>query len=125
MKGQKETWEAYEASDPGFGPVKDLIVRSRSGQGRSCTAGSFTLTLRQLGPLTSGMLDYCTQNQKAATAGWEKMFSGYAKDIEAAETARREQAGWDLIWDGLQIVALSADPAAGTNSSFVTRKATS
>ncbi|MFF9564970.1 glycohydrolase toxin TNT-related protein [Leifsonia sp. NPDC014704] len=114
-KGQKETWEAYEASDPGFGQVKDLIAQLAGivnnvgaltvGQGRSYTAGSFTLTLQQLGPLTSGMLDYCTQNQKAATAGWESMFSGYAKDIEAAEAARREQAGWDLIWDGLQIVA--------------------
>ncbi|SDH30753.1 LXG domain of WXG superfamily protein [Leifsonia sp. 98AMF] len=115
VKGQKEGWEAYEASDPGFGPVKDLIAQLAgivnnvgaltAGQGRSYTAGSFTLTLQQLGPLTSGMLDYCTQNQKAATAGWESMFSGYAKDIEAAEAARREQAGWDLIWDGLQIVA--------------------
>ena len=115
VKGQKEAWEAYEASDPGFGQVKDLLAQLAGivnnvgaltvGQGRSYTAGSFTLTLQQLGPLTSGMLDYCTQNQKAATAGWESMFSGYAKDIEAAEAARREQAGWDLIWDGLQIVA--------------------
>lgn len=114
-KGQKESWEAYEASDPGFGQVKDLIAQLAGivnnvgaltvGQGRSYTAGSFTLTLQQLGPLTSGMLDYCKQSQKAATAGWESLFSGYAKDIEAAEAARREQAGWDLIWDGLQIVA--------------------
>jgi hypothetical protein len=98
VKGQKEAWEAYEASDPGFGQVKDLIAQLAGivnnvgaltvGQGRSYTAGSFTLTLQQLGPLTSGMLDYCTQNQKAATDGWEKMFSGYAKNIEAAEAAR-------------------------------------
>lgn len=27
MKGQKEAWEAYEASDPGFGQVKDLIAQ--------------------------------------------------------------------------------------------------
>jgi hypothetical protein len=27
VKGQKEAWEAYEASDPGFGQVKDLIAQ--------------------------------------------------------------------------------------------------
>ncbi|WP_290471956.1 T7SS effector LXG polymorphic toxin, partial [Leifsonia sp. 71-9] len=111
-KGQKEAWEAFEASDPGFGQVQNLIAElSRIvknvgsltvGRGRTYTAGSFSLTLQQLGELTSGMLTYCEQNQKVATAGWEAMFSGYAEDVEAA---RREQAGWDLLWDALQIAA--------------------
>ena len=111
-KGQKEAWEAFEAWDPGFGQVQNLIAElSRIvknvgsltvGRGRTYTAGSFSLTLQQLGELTSGMLAYCEQNQKVATAGWEAMFSGYAEDVEAA---RREQAGWDLLWDALQIAA--------------------
>ncbi|SEI17751.1 MULTISPECIES: glycohydrolase toxin TNT-related protein [unclassified Leifsonia] len=115
VKGQKETWEAYEASDPGFAQVRSLIAELGRivknvgaltvGQGRSYTAGSFTLTLQQLGPLTSGMVEYCQQNQKVASDGWRDMFSKLVKDVEAADKARREQAGWDLIWDGLQIVA--------------------
>ena len=111
-KGQKETWEAYEASDPGFGQVQDLIAQLAGilknvgtltvGRGRSYQAGSFTLTLQQLGELTTGMVEYCQENQKVATAGWELLIAQYAEDVEVA---RREQAGWDLLWDGLQIVA--------------------
>ncbi|MFE4952220.1 hypothetical protein ACFQ9V_19110 [Leifsonia sp. NPDC056665] len=111
-KGQKETWEAYEASDPGFGQVQELIAQLRSiignvgaltiGRGRSYQAGSFTLTLQQLGELTTGMMEYCQENQKVAASGWETLFTQYAQDAEAA---KREQAGWDLLWDGLQILA--------------------
>ena len=113
---QRETWEAYEASDPGFNQVKELIGELKGvlkdlgsvtvGRGRSYTAGSFDLTLERLGELTAGMLEYCQANQRAASDGWEAMFSGYAADVEArAEAERREKAGWDLLWDGLQIVA--------------------
>jgi hypothetical protein len=111
-KVQKETWEAYEASDPGFAQVQNLIAELSHivnnvgaltiGRGRSYTAGSFTLTQEKLGELTTGMLDYCRQNEKTATQGWQDMFSQYAADVEAAN---REQAGWDLLWDGLQIAA--------------------
>ncbi|MFE4467351.1 glycohydrolase toxin TNT-related protein [Leifsonia sp. NPDC056824] len=113
---QRETWEAYEASDAGFNQVKELIGELKSvlknlgsltvGRGRSYTAGSFDLTLERLGELTAGMLEYCQANQRAASDGWEAMFSGYAADVAArAEGERREKAGWDLLWDGLQIVA--------------------
>jgi len=115
-KSHKETWEAYEASDHGFAQVQELVAAlSRIisnvgsltvGQGRSYTAGSFQQTLDGLGVLTAGMVEYCQANQKAATDGWNSAFSGYQKDLEeAAEKARREQAGWDLLWDGLQVVA--------------------
>ncbi|WP_431247689.1 T7SS effector LXG polymorphic toxin [Leifsonia xyli] len=114
-KDQVEAWEAYEASDHGFGQVKALIAELNRivnnvgavtvGQGRTYTPGSFRLTLQGLGALTSGMVEYCQQNQGAASKGWETAFTGFQKDLEAAEKARREQAGWDLIWDGLQIVA--------------------
>ncbi|WP_434318756.1 hypothetical protein [Leifsonia sp. P73] len=119
-KGQKETWEAYEASDPGFGQVQDLIAQLHSimsnvgtltvGRGRNYQAGSFTLTLQQLGELTTGMLEYCQDNQKAAATGWKTLLTQYAEDVD---TAKREQAGWDLLWDGLQILAGAVITAIG------------
>ncbi|WP_431218257.1 T7SS effector LXG polymorphic toxin [Leifsonia xyli] len=122
-KGQLEAWEAFEASDHGFGQVKALIAELNRivanvgavtvGQGRTYTPGSFQLTLQGLGALTSGMVEYCQQNQGAASKGWESAFTGFQKDLEAAEKARREQAGWDLIWDGLQIVAGAVVTAIG------------
>ncbi|WP_431219078.1 T7SS effector LXG polymorphic toxin [Leifsonia xyli] len=137
-KGQLEAWEAFEASDHGFGQVKALIAELNRivanvgavtvGQGRTYTPGSFQLTLQGLGALTSGMVEYCQQNQGAASKGWESAFTGFQKDLEAAEKARREQAGWDLIWDGLQIVAgavvtaigLGLTPFTGGTSLFLT-----
>jgi len=115
-RSQRETWEAYEASDPGFNQVRELIGELKGvlknlgsltvGRGRSYRAGSFDLTLARLGELTSGMVEYCQANQRAASDGWESMFSGYTADVAArAEAERREQAGWDLLWDGLQILA--------------------
>ncbi|MGH1522555.1 glycohydrolase toxin TNT-related protein [Leifsonia sp. L25] len=84
------------------------------GRGRSYTAGSFDLTLARLGELTSGMFEYCQANQQVASEGWESMFAGYAADVAArAEAERREQAGWDLLWDGLQILAGAVITAVG------------
>jgi len=115
VKDQKETWEAYEASDHGFAQVRALIVELRRivknvggltvGRGRTYTAGSFSLTFQELGKLTSGMVEYCRQNENVASAGWKDMFDKYVEDVEAADKARREQAGWDLLWDGLQVLA--------------------
>ncbi|SEH89525.1 hypothetical protein SAMN04515692_106170 [Leifsonia sp. CL147] len=111
-RAQKDAWEAYEASDPGFGQVRTLIAELGRivknvgavsvGRGRSYTAGSFGAELDRLGEMISGMFEYCKENQKVAAQGWESMFSGYAEDVEAA---RREQAAQDLLWDGLQILA--------------------
>ncbi|WP_433861974.1 hypothetical protein [Streptomyces sp. L7] len=123
-RSQKETWEAYEASDPGFNQVRELIAELKGvlkslgsltvGRGRSYTAGSFDLTLARLGELTSGMFEYCQANQQVASEGWESMFAGYAADVAArAEAERREQAGWDLLWDGLQILAGAVITAVG------------
>ena len=115
VKGQLETWEAYEASDHGFAQVQDLIAELRRvinnvgsltvGRGRSYTPGSFALSAQALDALTAGMVEYCQANKDAATEGWTKAFEGFQKDLEAAEKARREQAGWDLLWDGLQVLA--------------------
>lgn len=113
--GLKESWEAYEASDHGFAQVRELIAELErvvsnvgsltAGRGRTYHSGSFQLTAQGLGALTSGMVEYCKQNQDAASKGWTKAFEGFRDDLEAAEKARREQAGWDLLWDGLQILA--------------------
>ncbi|NQX11804.1 hypothetical protein HQQ80_09225 [Microbacteriaceae bacterium VKM Ac-2855] len=113
---QQETWAAYEATDPGFAQVKSLLteldgtVRNVGsltvGQGRSYQSGSFTLTLARLGELTSGMRDYCEQNQQAASTGWDTLFAGYVDDVHAEEERKRtEDAAWGLLWDGLQIAA--------------------
>lgn len=112
VKGQAEAWEAYEASEHGFGQVRELnaelgrVVKTLGGlsvgRGRSYRAGSFDLTVDRLGELTVGMVEYCRTQQKAASRGWERLFAEYAADVEEA---RREKAGWDLIWDGLQIAA--------------------
>ncbi|PPF60993.1 hypothetical protein C5C21_15035 [Rathayibacter tritici] len=76
-KTQHETWQAYEATDHGFDQVKNLLAELNSilnnvgsvtvGQGRSYTAGSFTLTLQTLSGLTGGMLEYCRANQQAVS----------------------------------------------------------
>ncbi|WP_461515371.1 hypothetical protein [Rathayibacter agropyri] len=116
MKTQQETWAAYEATDPRFGQVKNLVTELTRvvqnlgslsvGQGRSYLPGSFTLTLRTLGELAGGMVEYCEQNREVASAGWEALFSGYVADVTAeAERKRTEGALWGLMWDGLQIVA--------------------
>ncbi|MGH1525866.1 hypothetical protein ACRAWC_18160 [Leifsonia sp. L25] len=117
---QKETWEAYEASDPGFNQVRELIAELKGvlknlgsltvGRGRSYTAGSFDLTLARLGELTTGMFEYCQANQQVASEGWKDMFDKYAQDVDAA---RREQALTDLIWDGLQILTGAVVTAIG------------
>ncbi|WP_338052982.1 GH-E family nuclease [Rathayibacter iranicus] len=115
-KSQQETWAAYEATDPGFDQVKNLLAELNRvvgdvgnltvGQGRSYQAGSFNLTLRTLGELTGGMVEYCRQNQEVASAGWEALFSGYADDVKAeAERKRTEDALWGMLWDGLQVAA--------------------
>ncbi|NQX14050.1 DNA/RNA non-specific endonuclease [Microbacteriaceae bacterium VKM Ac-2855] len=113
---QQETWAAYEATDPGFAQVKSLLAELDGtvqnvgsltvGQGRSYQSGSFTLTLGRLGELTSGMRDYCAQNQQAASTGWDTLFSGYVDDVHAEEERKRtEDAEWGLLWDSLQIAA--------------------
>ncbi|NQX13028.1 hypothetical protein HQQ80_15460 [Microbacteriaceae bacterium VKM Ac-2855] len=115
-KTQQETWAAYEAADPGFAQVKSLLTELNRtvqnvgsltvGQGRSYQSGSFTLTLARLGELTSGMRDYCEQNQQAASTGWDTLFAGYVDDVQAEqERERTEDAAWGLLWDGLQIAA--------------------
>nr|WP_244210539.1 T7SS effector LXG polymorphic toxin [Rathayibacter rathayi] len=115
-KTQQETWAAYEATDPGFTQVKNLVAEVNRvvanlgsltvGQGRSYLPGSFTLTLRTLGELTGGMLEYCRTNQQVASDGWQALFSGYVDDVEAdAERQRKEDAVSGLLWDGLQTVA--------------------
>ncbi|KQR52386.1 hypothetical protein ASF88_12650 [Leifsonia sp. Leaf336] len=119
-KGQWEAWEAYESWDPGFGQVRNLIGELRGvltnigsltvGRGRSYTSGSFNLTLERLGELTSGMTDYCQSNQHVAVAGWERMLSQYVEDVDAA---RKEDAGWGLLWDGLQILTGAVVTAIG------------
>ncbi|MDR6868614.1 hypothetical protein J2Y69_003238 [Microbacterium resistens] len=123
-KAQQETWAAYEASDPGFSQVKELIAELKSivknvgtltvGQGRDYQSGSFNLTLTTLGELTSGMLDYCTENQDIASDGWETLFNGYVDDVEAEEERKRkEDALWGMLWDGLQVVAGAVVVAIG------------
>ncbi|PPG86605.1 hypothetical protein C5C00_07775 [Rathayibacter rathayi] len=115
-KTQQETWAAYEATDPGFTQVKNLVAEVNRvvanlgsltvGQGRSYLPGSFTVTLRTLGELTGGMLEYCQQNREVASDGWQALFSGYVDDVEAeAERQRKEDAVSGLLWDGLQTVA--------------------
>ncbi|WP_276329557.1 T7SS effector LXG polymorphic toxin [Rathayibacter iranicus] len=64
VTSQQETWAAYEATDPGFGQVKNLVAELTRvvgnlgsltvGQGRSYLPGSFNLTLGKLGELTGG-----------------------------------------------------------------------
>jgi hypothetical protein len=121
---QRDVWEAYEATDHGFSQVRELISELTYvvnnldtltvGQGRDYRPGSFDLTLETLGELTTPMVDYCEENQQIAAAGWEALFSGYVEDVEAeAERQRREQAGWDLLWDGLQILAGAVVTAVG------------
>ncbi|PPF11487.1 T7SS effector LXG polymorphic toxin [Rathayibacter rathayi] len=123
-KTQQETWAAYEATDPGFGQVNNLVAEVNRvvanlgsltvGQGRSYLPGSFTLTLRTLGELTGGMLEYCQQNREVASDGWQAVFSGYVDDVEAgAERQRKEDAVSGLLWDGLQIVAGAVVVAVG------------
>ncbi|PPI41055.1 hypothetical protein, partial [Rathayibacter iranicus] len=115
MTSQQETWAAYEATDHGFDQVKNLLAELNGilnnvgsltvGQGRSYTAGSFTLTLQRLSGLTGGMLDYCRENQQAASDGWETLFSGYVDDVEAEQDRqRKEDALWGVLWDGIQVV---------------------
>ncbi|PPG88549.1 hypothetical protein C5C00_02275 [Rathayibacter rathayi] len=114
-KTQHETWQAYEATDHGFNQVKNLLGELKSilnnvgsltvGQGRSYTAGSFTLALQTLSGLTGGMLDYCRENQQVASDGWDVLFSGYVDDVEAEqERQRKEDALWGVLWDGIQVV---------------------
>ncbi|PPG69428.1 hypothetical protein C5C31_07070 [Rathayibacter rathayi] len=77
---QRKTWAAYEATNPGFGQVKNLVAELNRvvgnlgsltvGQGRSYLPGSFTLTLRTLGELAGGKVEYCEQNREVASAGW-------------------------------------------------------
>ena len=123
-KTQQETWVAYEATDPGFAQVKELLAELKNvvknlgnltvGQGRSYTSGSFNLTLGRLGELTGGMLEYCEANQQVASDGWEALFSGYVNDVEAEqERQRKEEALWGLLWDGLQIVGGAVVMAIG------------
>ncbi|WP_419956921.1 hypothetical protein, partial [Rathayibacter iranicus] len=108
-KTQQETWAAYEATDHGFDQVKNLLAELNGivknvgsltvGQGRSYTAGSFDLTLQRLSGLTGGMLDYCRENQQAASDGWETLFSGYVDDVEAEQDRqRKEDALWGVLW---------------------------
>ncbi|MGH1550603.1 T7SS effector LXG polymorphic toxin [Leifsonia poae] len=138
VKTQLESWEAYEASDPGFRRVQELISRLRGivnrvgsanvGRGRSYVPGSFQGELAPLGELTAEMSEYCRDNQDLAAQGWQDMFDQYAKDVRAAEDARREQAGWDLIWDAVQIatgavvtaIGLGLTPFTGGTSLFLT-----
>ncbi|MGH1551109.1 hypothetical protein ACRAWB_18805 [Leifsonia poae] len=138
VKTQLESWEAYEASDPGFRRVQELISRLRGivnrvgsanvGRGRSYVPGSFQGELAPLGELTAEMSEYCRDNQDLAAQGWQDMFDQYAKDVRAAEDARREQAGWDLIWDAVQIatgavvtaIGLGLTPFTGGASLFLT-----
>nr|WP_276331000.1 DNA/RNA non-specific endonuclease [Rathayibacter iranicus] len=114
-KTQQETWAAYEATDHGFDQVKNLLAELNGivknvgsltvGQGRSYTAGSFDLTLQRLSGLTGGMLDYCRENQQAASDGWETLFSGYVDDVEAEQDRqRKEDALWGVLWDAVQVV---------------------
>ncbi|PPG74786.1 T7SS effector LXG polymorphic toxin [Rathayibacter rathayi] len=123
-KTQQEAWAAYEATDPGFTQVKNLVAEVNRvvanlgsltvGQGRSYLPGSFTVTLRTLGELTGGMLEYCRTNQQVASDGWQALFSGYVDDVEAdAERQRKEDALWGLLWDGLQTVAGAVVVAVG------------
>ncbi|PPF09493.1 DNA/RNA non-specific endonuclease, partial [Rathayibacter rathayi] len=123
-KTQQEAWAAYEATDPGFAQVKNLVAEVNrvvanlgsltAGQGRSYLPGSFTLTLRTLGELTGGMLEYCRTNQQVASDGWQALFSGYVDDVEAdAERQRKEDAVSGLLWDGLQTVAGAVLVAVG------------
>ncbi|PPF62972.1 hypothetical protein C5C18_14040 [Rathayibacter tritici] len=123
-KTQQETWAAYEATDPGFGQVKNLVAEVNRvvanlgsltvGQGRSYLPGSFNLTLRTLGELTGGMLEYCQQNREVASDGWQALFSGYVADVKAeAERQRKEDALSGLLWDGLQTVAGAVVVAVG------------
>ncbi|WP_235493350.1 glycohydrolase toxin TNT-related protein [Leifsonia sp. Leaf336] len=138
VKGQLGTWEAYEASDHGFAQVQGLIAELRRvvnnvgsltvGRGRSYMPGSFALSAQGLGALTAGMVEYCQAHQDAATKGWTKAFEGFQEDLEAAEKARREQAGWDLLWDGLQVltgavvtvIGLGLTPFTAGSSLFLT-----
>ncbi|MDR6865506.1 hypothetical protein J2Y69_000088 [Microbacterium resistens] len=123
-KTQKETWEAYEATDPGFAQVKSLLSELNgtikkvgsltNGQGRLYQLGSFNLTRGRLDELTKGMLDYCKTNQEVAADGWETLFAGYVDDVEAEEERkRREEAAWGLLWDGLQVVGGAVVMAIG------------
>ncbi|WP_461515410.1 hypothetical protein, partial [Rathayibacter agropyri] len=116
VTSQQETWAAYEATDPGFNQVKNLVAELNRvvgnlgsltvGQGRSYLSGSFNLTLGRLGELTGGMVEYCEQNREVASAGWEALFSGYVADVTAdAERKRHEDALWGMVWDGVQVLA--------------------
>ncbi|PWJ60946.1 T7SS effector LXG polymorphic toxin, partial [Rathayibacter iranicus] len=115
VTSQQEAWAAYEATDPGFGQVKNLVAELNRvvanlgsltvGQGRSYLPGSFNLTLRTLGELTGGMLEYCRTNQQVASDGWQALFSGYVDDVEAEQDRqRKEDALWGVLWDAVQVV---------------------
>ncbi|MDR6865491.1 hypothetical protein J2Y69_000073 [Microbacterium resistens] len=91
-KTQQEPWGAYEATDPGFGQVRELIAELNSvvknvgnltvGQGWSYAPGSFDLALGRLGELTGGMVGYCEEHARVASDGWEALLSGYVADVE-------------------------------------------
>ncbi|QIM16206.1 hypothetical protein G7067_06870 [Leucobacter insecticola] len=107
----QSTWESYEATDPGFDQVKEAIselkriVREvgnlKVGRGRSFSPESWAVSFGDLGGLVDGMATYCDENAQIASDGWQLALDGYGDDVE---TARREQAGWDLVGDALQIV---------------------
>lgn len=123
-KTQQETWAAYEASDPGFVQVRELIAEVNGivtnlgsltvGQGRNYQPGTFALTQARLGVLAGAMLEYCNTNAEVAATGWDSLFSGYAEDVEAeADRQRREDAQWGIVWDVVQITAGALIAAVG------------
>lgn len=115
------TWDSYEASDPGFNQVSDLVQQTRGlikqtlhvPRGYSYQTGSF----RQL--MGADFLEALAANQQYAanpdhqkefTRNWNKISRDYAQAqkrlAEAKAKKQAKEAGlWGLVTDALQTIA--------------------
>ncbi|WP_460016458.1 HNH endonuclease family protein [Lactovum odontotermitis] len=125
----QENWDSYEATDPGFAMVQDLLARTRDlikstlhvPRGYEYRTGSFK------GLITADFLtsfqanaNYAqnTQNQKEFTKAWDSINAEYKRDQKrlaaaAAKKQAQEDGLWGLVTDVLQTVAGAVITAAG------------
>ncbi|QIM16221.1 hypothetical protein G7067_06965 [Leucobacter insecticola] len=125
VKGQSETWDAYEATDPGFAQVEELLAKLNSiakdvgnlavGKGRQYVSGGFDASFVGLQDLLTPMDEYCKTNQELSTASWEGMFAQYREDKAA------RKPWWGKQWDSVfgtkdQMFAILVPFALGSKS---------
>ena len=127
-KEQLETWEAYEATDPGFVQVQEVLAKLSSimtsagtlavGRGREYAWAGFHASFGGLQDLLTPMEDYCRTHQALAAEGWEGLHAQYREDHARKPWWGRE---WDSVaGTSVQMVSILGAFAFGAKDRSVT-----